>query len=128
MASPPTILVRTQALPSSDHHVVIISLNRPDKKNCFNLELVHALSAAFRDVNRKVQEQQLARDDGEGQIAAVIFTGEGSSFCAGADLSNPPSPIDQSSDLPHHLHNNPVHQMGLCALPIIGALKGYVIM
>ena len=127
MTSSPTVLVRTQELPSSDHQVVIISLNRPDKKNCFNLELVHALSAAFRDVNRKVQEQQLAHDDGEGQIAAVILTGEGSSFCAGADLSNPPSPIDQSSDLPHHLHNNPVHQMSLCAVPIIGALKGYVI-
>ena len=127
MASP-TVLVRTQELPSSDHHVAIVSLNRPNKKNCFNHELVHALSAAFRDINRRVQQQQLARDgDGEGQIAAVILTGEGSSFCAGADLSNPPSPIDQSSDLPHHLHNNPVHQMSLCAVPIIGALKGYVI-
>lgn len=121
-----TVLVRTQELTSSDHRVVIISLNRPDKKNCFNLELVHTLSAAFRDVNHRVHEQQLHAAD-EGQIAAVILTGEGSSFCAGADLSNPPSPIDQSSDLPHHLHNNPVHQMSQCAVPIIGALKGYVI-
>lgn len=126
---PPPVLVRTLELPSSDHRVVVISLNRPSKKNCFHLALVRALSAAFRDVNRQIQEQQLraAEHDDGGQIAAVILTGEGSSFCAGADLSDPPSPLDQSSDLPHHLYNNPVHQMSLCAVPILGALKGYVI-
>ena len=116
---PPPVLVRTVELPSSDPIAVIVSLNRPEKKNCFDIQVVHALSAAFRDINRKVREQQLQQSDdgGEGRIAAVILTGEGSSFCAGADLSNPPSPLDASSDLPHHLHNNPVHQMSLCRVP-----------
>ena len=124
----PPVLVRSVELPSSDHIAVIVSLNRPEKKNCFDIKVVQNLAATFRDINREVREQQLQQsDDGEGRIAAVILTGEGSSFCAGADLSNPPSPLDASSDLPHHLHNNPVHQMSLCRIPIIAALKGYVI-
>ena len=116
---PPPVLVRTVELPSSDHIAVIVSLNRPEKKNCFDIKVVQNLASTFRDINREVREQQLQQSDdgGEGRIAAVILTGEGSSFCAGADLSNPPSPLDASSDLPHHLHNNPVHQMSLCRVP-----------
>lgn len=65
-------------------------------------------------------------DDEANAIAAVIFTGAGNSFCAGADLSGPPNPLHQSSDLPHHLRWNPVHQMGRVGVPIIGALRGHV--
>ena len=51
----------------------------------------------------------------------------GDSFCAGADLSNPPNPLEQSSDLFENLLKNPVYQMSRIQIPIIGALKGYVI-
>lgn len=113
---PPIVLQRRQTLPQSGKEVVIISLNRPDRKNCFNTQVCVSLAAIFRAL----------QEDDETDLAAIIFTGEGSSFCAGADLSNPPSPLIQSSDLPHHLAVNPVHQMSLLQVPIIGALKGYV--
>lgn len=61
-------------------------------------------------------------EDEQQKLAAIIFTGNGKSFCAGADLSNPPNPLFQSSDLLHHLRWNPVYQMGRVGVPIIGML------
>jgi enoyl-CoA hydratase/carnithine racemase len=111
---PPVVLQLRQALPNSGKEVVIVSINRPDRLNCFNSEVCDSLSSIFASL----------KDDPD--VAAVILTGEGTSFCAGADLSNPPNPLVQSSDLPDHLLVNPVHQMSLLQVPIIGALKGYV--
>lgn len=112
----PVVLQSRHVLPTSGKEVVIVSINRPTQLNCFNLDVCHALASIFRSL----QQQQ---DD---DLAAIILTGEGTSFCAGADLSDPPSPIIMSSDLPHHLEINPVHQMSLMKVPIIAALKGYV--
>jgi enoyl-CoA hydratase/carnithine racemase len=112
---PPVVLQSRHVLPISGKDVVIVSINRPSQLNCFNIDVCHALASIFRSLRE-------ADDD----LAAVILTGEGTSFCAGADLSDPPSPIIMSSDLPHHLEVNPVHQMSLLQVPIIGALKGYV--
>ena len=63
--------------------------------------------------------------DPNSNLVAVIFTSKGRSFCAGADLKNPPSPIEQSSDLT--LRYNPIHHMSNISIPIIGAVKGHVI-
>jgi len=126
-ATPPVVLTRTIELPNSGQHAVVVSLNRPDRLNCFNIEVVTQLSSAFRQIAQRTSLAQRDRDGDDDTIAAVIFTGEGRSFCAGADLSDPPSPIDQASDLPHHLYNNPVYQMSKVGVPIIGALKGHVI-
>eukprot|EP00547_Thalassionema_nitzschioides_P004197 CAMPEP_0194215702 /NCGR_PEP_ID=MMETSP0156-20130528/17712_1 /TAXON_ID=33649 /ORGANISM="Thalassionema nitzschioides, Strain L26-B" /LENGTH=276 /DNA_ID=CAMNT_0038944297 /DNA_START=92 /DNA_END=922 /DNA_ORIENTATION=- len=111
------VIQKRLSLQSCGKSVVIISINRPTKKNCFNTKVATSLARIFRSL------QNDANDD----IAAIILTGEGSSFCVGADLANPPNPIWQSSDLPHHLIDNPVHQMSLSSIPIIAALKGYVI-
>src|SRR5437763_3269034 len=52
-----------------------VTLNRPEKRNALNGELVAGLKAALRR----------AHDDDE--IRAVVLSGAGSDFCAGADLS-----------------------------------------
>ena len=54
--------------------VGIITLNRPDSMNAFDTELRAGVVAAF---------ERAASDDG---VRAVIFTGEGRCFSAGADL------------------------------------------
>ena len=110
----PVVLQTRHVLPSSGKEIVIVSINRPDRLNCFNSEVCDALASIFASLH------------GETDLAAVILTGEGSSFCAGADLSNPPNPLIQSSDLPEHLAVNPVHQMSSLQVPLIGALRGYV--
>lgn len=112
---PEVVLTKRVFLPKSNAEAIIVSINRPSQLNCFNTEVVCTLAKIFSDI---------ANND---DVAAVIFTGNGKTFCAGADLSNPPNPLEQSSDLPDHLLNNPVYQMSRIKVPIIGALKGYVI-
>jgi enoyl-CoA hydratase/carnithine racemase len=55
--------------------VAVITLNRPDKLNVFSGAMGSLLSAAYAECDR--------RDD----IRAVVVTGAGRAFCAGADLS-----------------------------------------
>ena len=125
-----------------EKEALVITLNRPLKKNCFDTRVCRELATIFHNVANEIErsDQAFVRptddddcdDDDDRQwreknrLVAVIFTGAGKSFCAGADLSNPPNPIHQSSDLPHHLRWNPVHQMGRVGVPIIGALRGHV--
>ena len=62
-----TLVIRREA------GVVTIELNRPDVRNAFNDQVVRELTEAF---------EGLADDD-----RAVVLTGAGKSFCAGADLN-----------------------------------------
>jgi enoyl-CoA hydratase/carnithine racemase len=55
--------------------VMTITLNRPDKLNAFTGQMMHDIIAAIDEAD--------ANDD----VRAVIFTGAGRAFCAGADLS-----------------------------------------
>ncbi len=52
-----------------------ITLNRPEKRNALNDELIAALKAALRDADA---------DEG---LRAVVIRGAGKDFCSGADLS-----------------------------------------
>jgi methylglutaconyl-CoA hydratase len=55
--------------------VALIKLNRPEKRNALHPDLVQEFKAKLRD----------AQDDSN--VSILIITGEGKSFCAGADLS-----------------------------------------
>ena len=54
--------------------IVQMTLNRPDALNALNAELMDALFAAF----------QAAKEDAS--VKAVLLTGTGKAFCAGADI------------------------------------------
>jgi len=56
-------------------HVLTITLNRPDKLNAYTFTMCAELLDA------------LDRADADDAVRAVVFTGEGRAFCAGADLS-----------------------------------------
>ncbi|WP_332767273.1 crotonase/enoyl-CoA hydratase family protein [Phenylobacterium sp.] len=55
--------------------VAVLTLNRPEKLNAFNTQMMKDMIAAF-DVT-----------DADDAVKAVIVTGAGRGFCAGADLS-----------------------------------------
>jgi enoyl-CoA hydratase len=60
-----------------EHHgpVAVLTLNRPDKLNALNNELISALSASL-------DEMQLDRS-----VCAIVITGAGRAFSAGADIA-----------------------------------------
>lgn len=55
--------------------VALLTLSRPDKLNAFNTQMLKEMIAAFDQT------------DADDAVRAVIVTGEGRAFCAGADLS-----------------------------------------
>ncbi|MCS7054108.1 MAG: enoyl-CoA hydratase/isomerase family protein [Ignavibacterium sp.] len=55
-------------------NTAVITLNRPDKRNALNPELVNEL------------KQTITNSESNDEIKSIIITGEGSAFCAGADL------------------------------------------
>ena len=65
----------TQILFEVEAGVATITLNRPDKLNAFTTRMMRELIDAFDRV------------DADDEIRAVIVTGAGRAFCAGADLS-----------------------------------------
>ncbi|MGH7932119.1 MAG: crotonase/enoyl-CoA hydratase family protein [Candidatus Binataceae bacterium] len=67
-------------------NILTITLNRPDKLNAFNSQMLDDMLAAF--------DQADADDD----IRAIIVTGAGRGFCAGADLSAGARTFDRGGD------------------------------
>ena len=57
--------------------VGVLTLNRPNKMNAIDRDLIESLECAIKE----------ARDDG---VRALLLTGSGKGFCAGADLTAPP--------------------------------------
>lgn len=54
--------------------VAIVTLNRPEARNAVNGELARAMEATLDDLEE------------DGEVQAVVLTGAGGTFCAGADL------------------------------------------
>jgi enoyl-CoA hydratase/carnithine racemase len=72
MAAAPTFETLLYAV---DDGVATVTLNRPEKLNAFNTQMMKDMIAAFDET------------DGDDNVRAVIVTGAGRAFCAGADLS-----------------------------------------
>ncbi len=136
------VLQQRITLPHSGKDVMIITLNRPKRLNCFHQHLCHRLALVVHDIVTQLQQEQpLEHNDNSSNndrnnthhhnknnnvVFAVILTANGSSFCAGADLTDPPNPLEQSMDLPECLQRNPAYQLSRVPVPIIGALRGHV--
>ena len=98
-----------------DGAVLRVTLARPERRNAFDATLIARLQDAFSDV---------------GDARAVVLTGEGPSFCAGADVDWQRASIDLS------LAENVQDALGLyrmlaavdrCPAPVIAGVHGYAL-
>lgn len=55
-------------------HVVIVTMNRPEARNAFNIEMLCRMWDAWQQI------------DGDDDVRVAILTGAGGHFCAGSDL------------------------------------------
>lgn len=94
-----------------DGNIVVITLNRPDKRNALNTQLRNELRKALEEI------------EGDDAISVAIITGAGPVFCAGFDTSEfattPPEQIfsGESSRRYHHRLQN-------FAKPLVAAVNG----
>jgi enoyl-CoA hydratase len=68
MGTEPHLLVEREG------HVVVVTMNRPQAKNAFSLEMLVRMADAWDLI------------DGDPEVRVAILTGAGGAFCAGADL------------------------------------------
>jgi enoyl-CoA hydratase len=91
--------------------VVLLRMNRPDKRNAFNRDLSLAVSQALDD---------LEADDA---ARAVILTGVNEAFCAGADMTEALASIDEG--LRGDVAAQAIARVGRFPKPVIAAINGF---
>ena len=99
--------------------IATITLNRPEKLNAFTNTMLHEIIAA------------LDLSDADDDVRAVIFTGAGRAFCAGADLSMGGETFSRGGSDVAGVKDVPRDGGGLVSLrifeskkPVIGAING----
>ncbi|MGD8403819.1 MAG: enoyl-CoA hydratase [Anaerolineales bacterium] len=94
-----------------------ISLNRPERANAFNFEMIAELRAAF---------EEAATDS---QVRCVVLTGAGASFCAGHDITEMLAAQGGNISYRKHLdetYNPLILQIRQLEKPVIAAVNGPV--
>ncbi|BDQ01792.1 enoyl-CoA hydratase/isomerase family protein [Ignavibacterium sp.] len=100
------------------NNTAVITLNRPDKRNALNSELVALIKEKFFEA------------ESDNSIKSIILTGEGKAFCAGADLEYL-SQIKNNSAVENEKDSRSLAEMFLkiynCKKPTIAAVNGAAI-
>src|SRR5690348_7503613 len=92
--------------------VYIARFNRPDAANALNIPLSLNIKHFFTSVH----------NDNAGR--AVIVTGEGKHFCAGADLKERKGMNQTQWNEQHHAFEEALQSVVNCRIPVIAAVNG----
>ena len=99
-------------------NIAYVLFNRPEIHNAFNSTVISEMSDVF---------YQIAKGDA---LRAVVLTGEGKSFCAGADLNWMRAVKEQGYESNLNESNSLAdlfYQIYTCKLPVIGRINGAAI-
>ena len=109
----------TQILYDVEDNIATITLNRPDRMNAFTGTMMYELVDAFDQI------------DADDDVRAVIMTGAGRGFCAGADLggggetfARGGSDIQTPQGVPRDGGGIVSLRIFECTKPVIGAING----
>lgn len=97
---------------SVDNHVALITVNDPDRRNAVTAEM----SALLRDA--------VEQAEGDPDVHAVVVTGAGKAFCAGADLSALGAAGGGAAEAGLKRLYDGFMALGGCMLPTIAAVNG----
>ncbi|MDX2484977.1 MAG: enoyl-CoA hydratase/isomerase family protein [Pseudodonghicola sp.] len=91
-----------------------VTLNRPDKRNALNSELIAALTLALKSVAQEAK--------------VIVLQGAGKSFCAGADLKEVAG-LRSQADIRGHAEATGAlfHMLGNLPVPTIAAVTGHAL-
>jgi enoyl-CoA hydratase len=89
----------------SDGDVVVLTLARPERRNALDTALCGAIRSAVVSAV-------------DGGARALVITGDGSSFCAGADLSG----VHDADFL--DAHHGMLHHLAAVPVPVLAAVNG----
>lgn len=97
-----------------ENGVATITLNRPEKLNAFNDQMIDETTAAFKQASR------------DKAIRCVVLTGNGRAFSSGQDLTDVTERGDAFAIGEHlrHGYHKLIKQMVRLEKPIIGAING----
>jgi enoyl-CoA hydratase/carnithine racemase len=93
-----------------------ISLNRPERLNAMNRQLIDDVARAFDDANA------------DPATRAIVFTGEGRAFCAGDDRNEHVHPESEEAarDLVEAIQRA-TRSISFGAKPVVGAINGWAV-
>jgi enoyl-CoA hydratase len=99
-----------------DGDVLHVRLDRPDRLNAVSDELYHDLDVAFSAVD-------------EPGVRAVLLTGEGRAFCAGADLKNHATRDRTASEQRAYVWagHRACRRLATLPQPVVAAVQGHAI-
>jgi enoyl-CoA hydratase/carnithine racemase len=98
-----------------DRFLLRVTLAKPERRNAFDAELIRELTEAFSDV---------------GDARVVVLTGDGPSFCAGADVEWQRASIDLSYD--ENVEDalrlyRMLDAIDSCPAPVVAHVHGYAL-
>lgn len=94
-----------------DGDVFTVTLNRPERLNALDTATLHALAEAWQEA-------------ADPAIRAVVVTGAGRGFCAGADLRASKEAVGRSGESLRHTYHPHVLAMAALDKPVIAAVNG----
>jgi enoyl-CoA hydratase len=104
-------------LVAREGHIAQITINRPDKLNALNSEVIQELSACFQSLNL------------DQQIRCIVLTGAGEkAFVAGADISEfAHFDVNRGKELSQEGHVKLFNLIEHLTTPVIAAINGFAL-